>query len=97
MRYWDDGHMDDGWGIVMMLGMLSIWALVAIAIVWIIRSTRSPGVTSTVPPGASTAGLASGSVTESAEQILAERLARGDIDAEEYKTRLDALTSRRAL
>jgi putative membrane protein len=95
MGYWDNGHMDDGWGIVMMVGMLSIWALVAVGVVWIVRSTRTPGVTSTVPSGASTA-TASGSVTASAEQILAERLARGDIDPEEYQTRLDALTSRRA-
>jgi uncharacterized membrane protein len=35
-------------------------------------------------------------VTESAEQILAERLARGDIDIEEYTTRLEALASRGA-
>ena len=96
MGYWDNGHMDEGWGIVMMLGMLSIWALVAVAVVWVIRSTRTPGVTPTLPPGASTAGPASGSVTASAEQILAERLARGDIDPDEYRTRLDALTSRRA-
>lgn len=89
MTYWEDGHMDDGWGIVMLLGMLGIWALVAVAIVWIIRSTRTP-----MPPVSATGLSAAGSVTASAEQILAERLARGDIDPEEYRTRLEALTSR---
>ena len=89
MRYWDDGHMDNGWGIVMMLGMLGLWALVAVAIVWIIRSTRAPVVTPAMQPG----GAAGISATGSAEQILAERLARGDIDVEEYQTRLEALTS----
>jgi len=44
--YWDDGHMDEGWGIAMMLGMLGIWALVALAVVWVVRSTHI----STVPP-----------------------------------------------
>ena len=76
MTYWGQrGHMDNGWGIVM--------------IVWIIRSTSTP-----TPPVAATGLSAAGSVTASAEQILAERLARGDIDPEEYSTRLEALTSR---
>jgi len=97
MQYWDNGHMDDGWGILMILAMLSIWALVAVAIVWVIRSTRTSTVTPTVSPGASSASPAAGRVTASAEQILAERLARGDIDPEEYKTRLEALTPPRAL
>jgi putative membrane protein len=88
MGYWDNGHMDAGWGIVMMLFMLGIWALIAVAIVWIVRSTRTP----TVPPAAPTGD----SVTSSAEQILAERLARGEIDLEEYQARLNALSSRRA-
>jgi putative membrane protein len=97
MRYWDIGRMDDGWGVVMLLGMLSTWTLVAVAIVWIIRSTRTPTVTPTVPTCTTPDAPASSSVTASAEQILAERLARGDIDPEEYKTRLNALTSRRPL
>jgi len=94
MTYWDNGHMDYGWGIVMMLGMLGIWVLVTVAIVWIFRSTSTPTATAATPPVTTTGLSAAGSVTASAEQILAERLARGDIDPEEYKTRLEALTSR---
>jgi putative membrane protein len=97
MWYANDGHMDNGWGIAMMLSMLGIWvlltAVIAIAIVWSIRATRTP----TVPPVGSAAvsasGPTAGSITGSAEQILAERLARGDIDPEDYKARLDALRS----
>lgn len=96
MWNWDDGHMDDGWGLAMMLSMMGFWVLltaaIVFAIVWTVRSTRTPAV----PPPASTASAAAGQgrVTGSAEQILAERLARGEIDAEEYGARLGALTSR---
>jgi putative membrane protein len=93
MRYWDNGHMDNGWGIAMMLVMLGIWALIAVAVVWMVRSTRTPQVAPTAPPAASVSVSAAGSVTRSAEQILAERLARGDIEPEDYKARLDALNA----
>jgi putative membrane protein len=91
---WENGHMDNGLSIVMTLGMLGTWALVTVAIAWIIRSTRTPPATPPMPPVSATGLAAAGSVTASAEQILAERLARGDIDPEEYRTRLEALTSR---
>lgn len=96
MRYdWDDGHMGDGWGIAMMLTMVGFWVLITVAIVfaivWSVRSTRT---VQAAPPAASTTGP--GSMTASAEQILAERLARGEIDPEEYQTRLDALSPRSA-
>lgn len=89
MPYWDNGtHMGDGCGIVMMLGMLAIWALVAIAIVWMIRAVGTSDAPRTP------AGSAHRATTAGAEQTLAERLARGEIDAEEYRTRMDALTAR---
>lgn len=85
MWSWDEGHMDDGWGIAMMLGMLGFWVLVTaaigFAIVWAVRSARTP-----------TAGASGGTTTTgSPEQVLADRLARGDIDIEEYQARLAAL------
>lgn len=96
MGYWDDGHMDNGWGIAMMLGMLGFWLLltaaIVVAIVWSVRSTRTFQVAAPVPP----ASAAGSGVTASAEQILAERLARGEIDPEEYQTRMDALRARSA-
>lgn len=92
--YWNDGHMDDGWGLAMMLGVLGILvvlsATLVAAIVWSVR-TSAPAQ----PPAPQTtgSGSATSSVTSAAAQILAERLARGEIDTEEYRTRLQALTS----
>lgn len=85
MNYWDNGHMNNGWGVAMMLVMLGVWALIALAIVWFIHTTRTPAVPTATSDG--------GNVTRGAEQILAERLARGDINPEEYRERLKALTS----
>ena len=91
MQYWDDRHMDNGWEVAMMFGMLGIWLLVAIAIVWIIRSTMTPKA---VPPSsAESAAPAAGADTMSAERILAERMARGEIDPDEYGIRMQALAS----
>lgn len=86
MMYWDNGHMGTGWGVVMVLSMLVFWTLIAFAIVWFVRSTRTP----TLPPSPT-----SGGVTASAEQILAERLARGEIEPEDYQARLTALKTAR--
>ena len=91
MPYWHDRHMDNAWGFWMVLGMLGIWALVVVGIVLIVRLTRTPGAP-VLPPGAPT-GAQSGRPTGGAEQILAERLARGEIDVEEYRQRRDALNS----
>ena len=92
--YWNnDGHMDDGWGIAMVLSMLGfvIMALVLTALltVWLVRSASSS------PTSSGTSGTPSGASrrdTGSAEQILAERLARGDIDPDEYQMRHRLLT-----
>lgn len=82
MGYWDNGHMDNGSGIAMIFAMLGVWVLIALAIAWFMHSTRTPA-----PP----LTLSAGSGTRGAEQILAERLARGEIDPQEYRDRLDAL------
>jgi putative membrane protein len=86
MMYWDNGHMDGGWAVAMMLGMLAFWVLIAFAIVWFVRSSRTHP---TVVPHTA------GTVTGNAEQILAERLARGEIEPEDYRTRLTALAAPR--
>lgn len=81
MMWWNNGT---GWGgmgwggwIMMILGMVAVWALVAfagVAIFWGIRKGRS------------------GALPErDAAQILDERFARGEIDVEEYHARQDAL------
>jgi putative membrane protein len=92
---WDEaGHMDEGWGIAMMLIMLGFWAMLTVAIgfaiVWILRSTRSTWAS---PPATGPTPATGRPAASSAEQILAERLARGEIDPEEYRARMEALNS----
>jgi len=74
--------MDNGWGLVMLLGMVTLWVLIAVIIFWLVKLAKAQPATPTTP------------APSSAEQILAERLARGEIDAAEYRERLDALAHR---
>jgi putative membrane protein len=83
MMMMDDGHW--GWGswILTTLTTVVFWALVITAVVLLARyllslSQRTTGTTHAT--GAS-----------NAEQVLAERYARGDIDDDEYKRRLGLL------
>jgi putative membrane protein len=86
--------MDDGWGLVMLFGMLGFGVLIAVAVgfavLWMARSTREPSPSLLEP----SAGPKMRTVTAGAEQILAERMARGEIDTEEYQARLEALKDR---
>ena len=80
----DYGHMDGGgwmwlWGTVMMLAFI---ALIGFAIWAIVRSQPRDG---------SDRRTAEQDATASARAILAERFARGEISAEEYRERLDHL------
>jgi putative membrane protein len=74
-------HMT-GWGYFLMgSSTLAIWVLVVAAVVLLARSSTS-----------GTGGGPRHSVDSSApEQVLAQRFARGEIDDEEYRRRLDAL------
>jgi len=77
---WYDGndHMDGGWWWLMGVGMiLMLVALVVIAVM--LLSNRGS------PASESRGG------TRSAEGILADRFARGEIDGEEFRCRRDAL------
>jgi len=76
------GYAMSGWGwLLMTLGMLGFWALVAVLALALLRrpgppdQQRQPG--QQPRPGA--------------EDILAERLACGEIDPEEYRQRLQTL------
>ena len=73
---WNDG----GW-LVMGVGMV-LWLVLVVAVVWLLirlsaRSERAPGA----PPA----------VRQTPEEILRERFARGEINAEEYRERTDLL------
>ncbi|MGW1679634.1 SHOCT domain-containing protein [Saccharopolyspora sp. NPDC002376] len=74
-----------GWGIlglmVMTVGFVLFWALVVIAIIALVRYLQRTG-------RADSGGTR-------AEEVLAERFARGEIDDEEYRRRLETLVERR--
>jgi putative membrane protein len=79
----------DGWGwggwILMALVMIAFWALLITAVVLGVRyvaggaGQRNPSL----------------SQTNRAEDVLAERFARGDIDEEEFRRRMTALREHR--
>jgi putative membrane protein len=77
MMWWNGGMGLGGW-IVMTLFMVAFWALVIVGIVAIFRGVRDDR-----PSGAA--------VQRDPMQILDERFARGEIDAEEYRARQDVL------
>jgi putative membrane protein len=77
-----NGYAMSGWGwLLMTLGMLGFWALVAVLALALLRRPGQPDQqrpTGQQPrPGA--------------EEILAERLARGELDPEEYRQRPQTL------
>ncbi|MEV4611591.1 SHOCT domain-containing protein [Kitasatospora sp. NPDC049258] len=85
MRYWN-GHDMGGWGfglmtiaILLLLGLLVVIALALTRHLGHLPRQGSPGPPAAPPP--------------SAERLLAERFARGEIDADEYRHRLDILRS----
>ena len=75
------GNWNDSWSgwnwTLMMIGMVAFWGLVTWAVVAAVRSPNRSA------PGGG----------ESAEQILARRLAAGEIEVDEYQHRLDVLRS----
>jgi putative membrane protein len=84
---WYDG---DGWGwagwIAMSVGMVAFWALVITAVVVAIRYLTGTRGSAAGSPGS---GLSR------AEDVLAERFARGEIDEDEYRQRRSALREHR--
>ena len=79
-------RFNDGWGAQHIIGMV-LMALFVVSIIWLIVSFVRKN-SSVAAPAAQTVAP---SATKTAEQILAERLATGDIDPTDYKARLDAL------
>ncbi len=80
------GHMDWGWGdgawwMMLFWGPVLVIALVAL-VIWAVRST---------PGGRGGSTAAGGDPLDGARRILAERYARGELDSEEYRDRLERL------
>ncbi len=80
MWYWGNGVQWWGW-LLGLLGMLVFWALVIWAIWFLVTSSsRRQHFTPTQPPS-------------DARRILDERLARGEIDPDEYQHLRDLIDS----
>lgn len=75
-------HMDNGtgWWWVMGIGFLLVLALIVVLVVVLVRHER--------PTEPASRRAVDG--TSSAESVLADRLARGEIDEDEYRRRRDA-------
>ncbi len=85
--YWY-GPMMNGWGYgLMILSFVLFWGLVIVAIVLLVRhfgrSGQQAGPAQHPAPPAGT--------RSTAEQLLSERYARGEIDDDEYRRRLATL------
>lgn len=86
MRYYDSDHMSGGgWWLVALLVLVLIGLVTALLVVYLVRGGQAsgePGATDRAAPGP---GLA--------RAILDERLARGDIDPDDYRDRRALLES----
>ena len=77
-----NGYATSGWGwLLMTLGLLGFWALVAVVAVALLRH---PGQPDQQPPPDQQPQL-------NPEEVLAQRLARGELGPEEYRHRLQTL------
>jgi uncharacterized membrane protein len=85
------GRVGGGHPGVRLLGFLFVLAVVALVVVGVVAAVRSLSHRPLHDGAVGPPSLRGSSPTAAAEQILAERLARGEIDADEYRTRLDAL------
>lgn len=75
---WSDNTMGGGGWVVMVLGMVIFWSLVIFVVATMFRGNRNDNG-------------ATGTPRRDPMDILDERFAQGEIDAEEYQIRRDAL------
>ena len=85
--FWYNNHDLSGWGwFGMSLSMIVFWGLIITAFVLLFRNLNRPSEptgTSALPP--------TPPASATPEQLLAERFARGEIDEEDYRRRLEVL------
>ncbi|MER7848727.1 hypothetical protein ABTZ03_32860 [Kitasatospora sp. NPDC096077] len=105
MRYWHGhgygpGHGPGGWGLAVMaiVSLLVVVVLVLLAIALFRYISRSRRPIPHTPGAAGVAGAGLGGTHgwghgPTPEQVLADRFARGEIDAAEYRHRLETLRS----
>jgi putative membrane protein len=77
-----NGYAISGWGwLLMTLGMLGFWALVAVLALALLRRPGQPDQQRQPDQ----------QPRPNPEEVLAERLARGELDPDEYRQRLQTL------
>jgi putative membrane protein len=97
-HHFHEGLSWGGW-LVRVLFIIALLALVTMAIVWLVRSFTNHGP-ATAQRGMQMRGgpqVWGAGGTASAEQILAERFAHGQIDENEYQARLGVLRGERPM
>ena len=86
MGYYGNGMGWGGW-LAMSLSFVVFWGLLIALVVWLVRSFRHDSAT----------GSSNGSARANrADEVLAERFARGEIDDEEFNRRRELLHSSRS-
>lgn len=73
------GHMDGGWWVAMVVGMVLFWSLVVVGLVWLARELTGRG----------RGGL---KFRQDPLELLDRRLAEGTISPEDYRERRAILT-----
>ena len=82
MMYWD-GHEGGGWVVGMMIFMIVFWGSI-VALIWVgVRALVNP------PP------LPGQTDRQEPRDILAQRLARGEIEPEEFQRRVELVSGKR--
>lgn len=84
MMFWHDNGMN-GWGYALSaIVMIAVLVLIVLAVVVVARSLIGPPRPPAFPP------------PDSPESVLAQRLARGEIDDDEYRRKIALLENRRS-
>ncbi|MDZ7913771.1 MAG: hypothetical protein U5O16_18360 [Rhodococcus sp. (in: high G+C Gram-positive bacteria)] len=87
-------HYSSGWSwgyLLMFVGMALFWGLLILGIFLLIRYAGHGPPESAIRPAGSSPPTSFPPPQHSAEQLLAERFARGEIDENEYRSRLTIL------
>lgn len=79
MMWWNHGAWGAGDWFAMVFMMIVFWGLLIALAVWLVRSNRNRHDSS--------GGLGLRSATPRADEVLAARFARGEIDADEFGRR----------
>jgi putative membrane protein len=88
MMWWREGGWGPGAWILMSLMMIVFWGGLIALTVWLVRTVGTDRSTAPIPsvPAPTTS-------TGKADEVLAERFARGEIDEDEFKSRRALLRS----